>query len=149
MAEQRFRAKAKATERWVKAVAIGNGCVTYEYTGDWGEAAVFGPDLRQFWEARADGFEIVPEPPPFVLPPTPWARSGRDCAVDANGESAMTRGHSDRHVGLIRDEMIRRVNWHDMAVEALRRIKRTVPEGCHTHAVASDALAELPEGPTP
>ena len=151
MAEQRFRAKAKATERWVKAVAIGNGCVTYEYTGDWGEAAVFGPDLRQFWEARADGFEIVPEPPPFVLPPTPWARSERGSVVDANGVSVVTRGHSDRHVGLVHDEILRRVNWHDTAVKALREIKGLIHGSCTQSArdIAAYALAELPEGPTP
>ena len=151
MAEQRFRAKAKATERWVKAVAIGNGCVTYEYTGDWGGAAVFGPELRPFFEARVDEYEIVPEFPPFVLPPTPWARSERGSVVDANGVSVVTRGHSDRHVGLVHDEIIRRVNWHEKAEKALREIKG-LTHGSRTQIardIAAYALAEPPEGPTP
>ena len=151
MAEQRFMVKAKSSGRWVSSIAIRVDCVAYEYTNDRGWAAVFGPELRPFFEARVDEYEIVPEFPPFVLPPTPWARSERGSVVDANGVSVVTRGHSDRHVGLVHDEIIRRVNWHEKAEKALREIKG-LTHGSRTQIardIAAYALAELPEGPTP
>ena len=132
MANGKFRVRRKSDGWWVFMLSMSDTSIAL--CGNRSGATFEDPLARSWFEARPDEYEIVEVPPPFVFPPTPWAFGLFGLVVDANGQRIFGRpdGKSTQA------EMIRRVNWHEKALDALRSIDAGV--GGRPSDVARHAL---------
>lgn len=143
--DEKFKVRNLHTRQWVRE-ALVNGNTTF--TSARINARVFeGPAAHAYWAASPD-YKIEPEPTPFVFPPTPWREGNGNFCVAANGDDGMPSPDDIRARAAWWAEVRRRVNWHEIARDALLRINNGEDEG-EPDRVAFRALAKLPEGPTP
>lgn len=140
--DEKFKVRNLHTGRWVRA-ALVDGDKTFANTRD-NARAFEGPAARAYWGALPD-YEIVPEPEPFVFPPTPWREGAGQYCVTQDGRDVFPLGPGPAK-SAIWAEIRRRVNWHDTAEKALHRINAGEDDG-EPYRVAFQALAKLPEPP--